>query len=93
MTRYAEVDTPAGFRQGSSGLLVPLATERTREVWCATDRKALDRAAKACAAHGVKMTLACQREGCSGHLARLDVAGVGDVIRCACSDRILSRNL
>lgn len=84
---------PAGFRTAGSGLLVPNSVERQREVWCATDRKALDRAAKACAAHGVKMTLACQREGCSGHLTRLDVAGVGDVIRCGCSDRILSRNL
>ena len=85
---------PAGFRpSGHGSLLVPLTTERTREVWTADERKVLDRMAKLADARGLKWLIACKREGCRGHLMRLDVAGTGDVLRCDCSDRVLSRNL
>lgn len=88
------LDTPTGFRStGASGLFVPVSVERRREVWSEVERKALDRASKVCKQHKLRLTIACPREGCSGHLTRLDVAGVGDVLRCDCTDRVLSRNV
>jgi hypothetical protein len=84
---------PAGFRpSGHGSLLIPLATERTREVWTEQERKALDRASLACGSHGIRMALTCTKPGCRGGLMRLDVAG-DDVLRCDCTDRVLSRNL
>ncbi len=84
---------PAGFRpSGHGSLLVPLTTERTREVWTEQERKALDRMAKLVTARGLAWMLKCIRPGCGGVMVRHDVNGV-DTLRCDCSDRELSRNV
>jgi hypothetical protein len=83
----------SGFRKAGSGLLVPMALERTREVWTADERKAVDRAAKLFAARGLRMVLTCSREGCRGTLTRLAGGVAGDRLECDCTARVLSRNL
>lgn len=83
---------PVGFREsGHAGLLVPVSTERRREVWDATERKVMDRAAKVALLHGIRLALTCVREGCGGALERTDDDFGQPVLRCACSDRILTR--
>ena len=85
---------PAGFRpSGHGSLLVPLTTERAREVWSRDERKALERVAKLCALRGVRFLLTCGREGCRETIERVEDATGQLVLRCACSDRIMARNL
>jgi hypothetical protein len=84
---------PAGFRpSGHGSLLVPLTTERQREVWTRDERKTLDRMARLVQSRGLAWMLKCVRPGCGGVMTRQDVNGE-DVLRCACSDRIMARNL
>ena len=84
---------PAGFRpSGHGSLLVPLTTERQREVWTRDERKTLDRMARLVQSRGLAWMLKCIHPGCGGVMVRQDVAGV-DTLRCDCSDRELSRNL
>ena len=85
---------PAGYRNsGHEGILVPAHLMRKREVWSADERKVMDRAAKLALLHGIKLTLTCIREGCKGALARTADEAGQDVLRCDCSDRVMSRNL
>jgi len=85
---------PAGFRpSGHGSLLVPLTTERQREVWTRDECKALARASKFCHARGVTMLLRCEREGCRGEIRRAEGEAGDDILRCDCTGRVLSRNL
>ena len=82
-------DTPQGFRQSGTGLIVPETLARAREVWPRDEWKLLDRAAKMLAHHQVKFTLRCANPECDGTLSRIDDPEL--TLRCQCMDRILTR--
>lgn len=84
---------PHGYRQGTSGLLIPASVERHREVWLMSEWKLLDRAATLCQQRGVGMLLRCQVDGCRGVIQRVDSDVTGPVLQCDCTARTFVRAL
>jgi hypothetical protein len=84
---------PAGFRSApASGLIVPEALSREREVWTEDEGRLLDRATKLLAEKGIVQFLKCPHPACTEHpigVVRLDARGV--ILRCAHKDRVLQR--
>lgn len=85
--------TPRGFRQSpASGLIVPEAQSRERQVWTNDEARLLDRAFRLLTARGVQFALGCAT--CQGSEKALkmtkNVAGER-IARCGHLDRILSR--
>ena len=81
------------FVEHASGLLVPPAHQRRREVWTRDEWKLLDRTAKLLAARHVKLQLACESPDCAREpIQRLrDPADGSITLRCRCTDRVLQR--
>ena len=84
---------PTGYRQATSGLLIPNSVERHREVWLMSEWKLLDRAARLCAERGVRLSLACMTDGCRGVIQRVDGDVSGPVLQCDCTARNFVRAL
>ena len=86
-------DTTLGFATHQSGLLVPAAQARQREVWTNADWKVIDRAMKLLSRHRIAVFFGCEEgQACRAErmswLQNLD----GSVtLRCAHKDRVIMR--
>jgi hypothetical protein len=91
ITQIDEPEKPIdpAFREHASGLIVPAAISREREVWSRDEWKTLDRAAAFLERRGVAFLLACDRPDCrkQGALERVRRDDGGLTLRCAHKDR------
>lgn len=77
-----------------SGLLVPEAQVRNRQVWSRDEWKQVDRASRLLRGHGVAVLMRCNRPACpDSMLTPATLADGSSVLRCGCTDRVLSRSL
>lgn len=82
---------PHGFRPHASGLIVPDAVSRQREVWTRVELKLIDRAIALLKSRHVLLQLACPAPGCKGdgiERVRLDDGSI--VLRCNHKDRVFT---
>ena len=83
-------DAPRGYRKlGQSSLVVPSSLARTRQTWLKDEWKLIDRAIKLLNERGVKVTMSCKREGCSGTIERID--SIDPILECDCTSRVFTR--
>lgn len=86
-------DAP-GFTEHESGLIVPNALKRRRVVLPKADWKILDRAVKVFVHLGVTVGFQCKNERCEDrNVVRATQVDGTPVMRCGCTDRVLSRNV
>jgi hypothetical protein len=64
LIEHATEPTPAGFREGNSGLIVPADLSRDRETWTDEDAKILVKATAIVNASGWYLTFTCPHERC-----------------------------
>ena len=78
-----------GLTRRPSGLLVPEAVARTREVWLREEGKLLRRLHKLLTSHGVKAVLLCAEPACREHPAIVSEVGEDGttVMVCGCKRR------
>src|SRR5205807_1921718 len=82
--------TPA-FRAHASGLIVPEALSRIREVITKDEWKALSKAIqKVLGPRRIKFLFFCDHEGCSAPRVERIRTADGFVLRCGCRDRVYS---
>lgn len=85
---------PAGFRESESGLILPEAHARQRQVWTRDEAKLLERTTKLLESRGIALYLGCPHHRCTGKpLERIRAADGGLILRCEHMDRHLSRSL
>ncbi len=86
-------DTDGALRQTASGLYVPEAQSRVRQVWTKDEARLLERATKLCEGHGVRVYLGCTTPGCQASpIARVRLADGGISLQCDHADRLLPRS-
>ncbi len=86
------VSSPAGFAPHPSGLIVPAAVAKRREVWTRDEWKTIDRAAGHLAAHRVTLGMRCVAEDCPAPRMAPELAPSGDLMLiCGCTERVLTR--
>lgn len=78
------------FSRHASGLLVPDAVARERQVWTTQERKLIDRVAKLLQARGVAMQMGCRQ--CHQPLEHVRTAA-GFVMRCPHMDRVFTKGV
>lgn len=84
----------AGYASHASGLLVPEAVARRRVVLPRSEWKQIDRAARVLNQHEIATIMRCGREGCPQPILSPVRRHDGSVVlRCGCTDRVLSRAL
>lgn len=83
--------------KGASGLISPggvaLISGRQRDVYTDDERRLLDRCSKMLIRHGDKIQIRCGATSCPDPVVRLvesQTESGGAVLRCGCSDRVLS---
>lgn len=77
-----------------SGLLVPEEQVRNRQVWTRDEWKQMNRASGILNGHGVAVLMRCSRPDCPDSMLRPErLADGSSVLRCGCTDRVLSRSL
>lgn len=75
-----------------SGLLVPAAISRDREVWTKDESRLLDRAIALLGSRGLKLQLACNDPACaSPTLERMRTTDGSFTLRCGHKDRVFTR--
>lgn len=81
-----------GFRKTNSGLYVPPAQSREREVWTKDEWRLLDRATRLLTSRGLKFQFACPHPRCQGGPLALTrtVDGVVE-LTCAHKTRVAMR--
>lgn len=85
---------PHGFHPHASGLIVPEALARVREVWTPAEFKILQRATKLLASYQVEVYFGCPEPDCKTQpLERVTNGDGGFTLRCAHKDRIFTRVL
>jgi hypothetical protein len=84
---------PRGYRPSTgSGLLVPDAVSRIREVWTSDEWRLIDRAMRLLHSRSVKVTLTCKSDTCDDRAIQGTTEVSGDMrLRCGCKDRIVTR--
>lgn len=88
------MSTPAGFSPHTSGLLVPDAVARRREVWPRDEWKQVDRAAKVLNGHQIAVLMKCSTPGCPDPDLEAQQRHDGTLaLRCGCTERVLTRAL
>ena len=86
------MNASAGWREHVSGLIVPEALERGREVWTWADVRDLNKVIKTLGARGITVLLRCEHAGCTGTpMERLVNPDGGFTLRCAHLDRVFTR--
>ena len=88
---------PHGFRTASkaTGLIVPVETDREREVWTRDEWKLVDRVTKLLAARGIKFQFGCTDPRCQGERMEFlpQIRGRAEpILRCNHRDRVWSRS-
>lgn len=88
-------DTPAGFTEAPSGLVVPDDYARVREVWTRDEWRLMDRALKLLRSRNLAAVLKCNTPECQGHeIAVLVDESTGDFTwRCKHKDRVFHRQI
>jgi hypothetical protein len=82
----------AGWRATPSGLMVPEALPRAREVWPWADVRDLNKVIKTLGARGITLLLRCEHAGCAGTpMERIVNPDGGFTLRCAHLDRVFTR--
>lgn len=77
---------PAGFRESATGLIVPEAHSRKRELWTRDEWKTIDRATKLLEARGVSVFFGCPH--CPGApMERIRRNDGGLTLQCDCTAR------
>ena len=79
----------AGFHEHASGLVVPDAVARAREVWTKDELKLLLRALRLMNSRQVRVAFIC--EACKQPLQHEKMAEGTPRLRCACKDREFTR--
>lgn len=87
--------TPRGFaRSTASGLILPEAHARERQVWTKDEAKLLERATRLIESRGIEFFLRCRHSECHNEpMTRVLAPDGGLILRCAHMDRILSRTI
>ncbi len=88
------MSVPTGFREAiGSGLLLPTALSREREVWTHDEWRLLNRTSKLLRARGITMLLSCDHDQCRtiGPIARVPLPGGGVSLQCAHKSREFQR--
>lgn len=80
---------PAGFRRApGSGLLLPDAVSRAREVWTRDEYKGLDRVTKFLESRGIHLFLRCPDPACKdAPIQQIRRTDGGVTLRCGHKDR------
>lgn len=85
--------TPQGFRQSpNSGLIVPEAQSRERQVWTKDEWKLLERCTKLLHGHGIALLMKCRHEACKD--SPLEPKRLRDGtfrLRCNHADRVMMK--
>ena len=85
-------DTPHGFRPAASGLLVPEALSRARQVWTRDESRLIDRATALLQSRGLQLQIRCAKPSCpSAKLERLQRPGGEYALECGCTTRVFQR--
>ena len=80
---------PAGMRAHASGLIVPEAQSRAREVWTKDEGRLLERATKLLDAKGIKLFLGCTEPRCKvAPITRKRLANGDFVLECEHKTRV-----
>ena len=83
---------PGGFRESASGtgLIVPDAFSREREIWTRDERKVLRRAARLAEQKGCGVVLVCRDPRCKANpvIERVDLPDGSFIMRCGHKDRL-----
>lgn len=79
------------FQQHVSGLLVPRAHVRVRQVWTSQERQLLNRSTKLLNSKGLDQMLKCQNPACGTWLERIENPDGGFTLRCGCADRVFQQ--
>ena len=84
---------PAGFRRAvGSGLILPEAISRVRQVWTKDEGRLLDRAFQLFTAKGMRAFLKCEDPACaSAPIEKIRTPDGGVILRCAHSDRVFTK--
>lgn len=75
------------FQEHVSGLLVPRAHVRQRQVWTSQERQLLSRATKLIESRGLALMLKCEHADCQRPLERVAAPDGGFILRCRHMDR------
>jgi hypothetical protein len=82
---------PHGFKEHASGLMVPEAHARRREVWTKHDRRAYEQTIAFLKARGVSLMLKCGNPSCDDPKLVASVNNAGHtVLQCGCTARELT---
>jgi len=84
-----QTDTPE-YRQHDSGLYVPEAIARRRQVWTRTEWKLYERALSLFAVQGLAVKMQCNEPRCDDRAIVKLLDGDNPVLRCGCSDRVFT---
>ncbi len=86
------VTPPTAFREHPSGLIVPEALSRRRQVWTKDEFRKAESVTKLLTSRKVKLLLKCGEDDCSDRqLVRVPQPDGGYLLRCGCTDRIFQR--
>lgn len=83
--------TTDGFRSVTSGLFLPAAQNRDRQIWTREEWKLLDRVATLCAARGLRLHLECAHEACQRTPLKKVQTVEGLALQCAHLTRVFRR--
>lgn len=78
------------FRQHDSGLYVPEAISRRRQVLTRDEWKLYERAIRLYERHTIAVKMHCAARGCDDP-AIVIVPGTDPILRCGCTDRVFTR--
>lgn len=82
---------PHGYRPNASGLIVPEAVSREREVWTKDEWRLIQRATKFLRTKGVQVFFRCEQPACQGKpMNRTRQADGAIVMQCDHKDRVLT---
>lgn len=83
------MQTPV-FCQHDSGLYVPEAISRRRQVWTRSEWKLYERALKLFTCHGLAVQFKCNTESCDDRVIVRAGTRSEPILRCGCTDRVFT---
>lgn len=85
------MNSEPAFQEHVSGLLVPKAHVRIRQVFTKEEWRLLDKVSRLFKSRGVALLMECEQPACSKEIQQVQIPGAGLMLRCQCTDRVLQK--